>query len=185
MKIFATILVFISAFSAFAQTKSIPDFSGKWELDIQKSKLDPRSRIESMTMTVSQTQKELKIETNIKRQPMENQDLNPGFMRGGAGFGFSPDTDFTYSLDGKETEKEVETPFGPSSISLKAEFNEKESKLKLTQKRTVNSPMGEITLVSKETWKLSEDGKTLTVKREIETPRGLNVSELVFSKVNP
>jgi hypothetical protein len=45
--------------------------------------------------------------------------------------------------------------------------------------------MGEITLVSKETWKLSEDGKTLTVKREIETPRGLNVSELVFSKVNP
>jgi hypothetical protein len=181
MKKFLLVTIFfVFSFPIASQTKQIPDFSGRWELDIQKSRLDDaRSRIETMTMNVSQTQLWLKVETSIKRKTTNNQ----GGMienRGGMGLGAMTDSSFTYSLDGKETKTSQETPFGNLPVTLKAKFDEKESKLKLTQTRTINSPMGEITIVLKETWQLSQDGKTLTVKREIETPRGSNVSELVF-----
>ncbi|GIU81202.1 MAG: hypothetical protein D6687_10020 [Acidobacteria bacterium] len=181
-KIFVTIaLVLTSIIPAFSQAKQIPDFSGTWELDVQKSKLDARSRIEAMTIKVSQTQKELKVETNTKRKAIDNPGAPMG-NRAGGGFGAMSDMNFTYSLDGKETSTQQETPFGAMPVILKAEFDEKESKLKLTQKRTINSPMGEVTITLKETWQLSQDGKTLIIKRELETPRGSNTSELVLLK---
>ena len=48
-----TLIVSVAAVSA--QNKAA-DYSGKWNLDVSKSKLDERSRIESMTLTVSQTE---------------------------------------------------------------------------------------------------------------------------------
>lgn len=181
-KVLLAMIFFVCTFSVTSQTKQIPDFSGKWELDIQKSKLDnARIRIETITINVSQTQLELKVETNVKHKTTDNQSGMMG-NRGGMGLGVMTDASFTYSLDGKETKTSQETPFGNLPVTLKAKFDEKESKLKLTQTRRINSPMGEITIVLKETWQLSQDGKTLTIKREIETPISSNVSELVFLK---
>ncbi len=167
----------ILAASALAQEKNT-DFSGTWVLDVSKSKLDERARIESMTMTVSQTEKGIKIETATKRQapPVDAQrGGGGGFGRGGGG-----DSAFTYTLDGKETTIQQESQFGQIPIILKAKIDG--SSLKLSQSRTINSPQGEVSISTKDKLSLSVDGKTLTVDREQSSPRGSNSSTLVFTK---
>ncbi|CAN5578486.1 hypothetical protein BH10ACI1_BH10ACI1_08690 [soil metagenome] len=169
-------IALLAAFSISAQEKTA-DFSGKWELDVSKSKLDERARIESMTMNVAQTEKEIKIETVTKRAENNDGDGNRrgGGMMGGGGNGM-----MTYTLDGKETKVQQDSPMGQIPVTLKGKIEE--SKLKLSQTRTFNTQMGEMTITTKETWSLSDEGETLTVKRETQTPRGNQSSELVFTK---
>lgn len=176
---FLAALLCLLAISAFAQDKK--DFSGSWTLDVGKSKLDERARIESMTMTVAQTDKDIKVETATKRMPPPADAGGGGMGRGGMRGMGGGDSNFTYTLDGKETSVNQETPMGAVPVKLKAEIGG-DGKLKLSSSRTANTPMGEFTITTKETWSLSEDGKTLTVKREMETPRGTNSSEMVFTK---
>lgn len=164
-------LVFAAAVSA--QDK-MTDFSGKWNLDVSKSKLSEQMRIESMTMTVTQTEKEIKIESAVKRA--ENPDAGGQMRRGG----FGGDSQTIYTLDGKETVTDMAGAFG-GKMTAKAKA-EKDGKLKLIQTRNIETPMGARSMKLTETWSLSADGKTLTVKRESETPRGNNSSELVFTK---
>lgn len=177
--IFLAAFVCLLAVSAFAQDKKATDFSGGWTLDVSRSKLGERARIESMTMTVAQTDKDIKIETATKR--LQPADAAGGMGRGGMRGGFGGDINFTYTLDGKETTVTQETQMGAIPVKLKAEPGG-DGTLKLSSSRTLNTPNGEITMTTKETWTLSEDGKTLTVKRDTETPRGTNSSEMVFTK---
>lgn len=175
--LFFSVFVCLTAISAFAQKS---DFSGTWTLDAGKSKLDGRARIESVTMNVAQTDKDIKIETATKRLPPPEGagGGQGGGMRRGGGMG--GDGTFLYTLDGKETSIETDSPMGKVPVRLKAEFDG--GKLKLSSVRTFNTPNGEMTATTRETWALSDDGKTLTVKRETETPRGTNSSEMVFTK---
>lgn len=182
-KILILLLLTFSAGSAFSQNK--PDFSGEWELDIQKSKLDARARIESMTMRVTQSDEDIRIETFVKRQRISDQSRDGegrGMGRFGSGFGMIGDTSYTYKLNGKETEVTQETPMGAIPVLLKARVEK--GKLKLNQTRILNTPMGQVYITVKETWQISEDGKSLAVKREIENPMGVNSSEMVFVKKN-
>lgn len=170
--------------AAAAQTK--PDFSGVWELDKASSKLGEMSRIEEMVMTVSQTEKELKVETKVKRMPPPDGQRQGGMGRGpgmGGGMlgGMLGDGTATYNLDGKETKITQETPMGSVPIFTKAKIDDK-GKLKISRTSSISTPMGEFALTMKETWSLSEDGKTLTVKRDLDTPRGTNSMEMVFTK---
>ncbi len=190
--LFLTAIFCLLAISAFAQDKKA-DFSGNWALDVSKSKLDERARVESMTMNVAQTDKDIKVETATKRLPPpdgamqggggQGNGQGGGTGRGGGmgrgGFG-GGDSTTTYTLDGKESSIEVDGPNGKMPIKLKAAL-EKDGKLKLSSVRTFNSQMGEISITTKETWSLSEDGKTLTVNRDTESPRGTNSSEMVFT----
>lgn len=177
--IFMAAFVCLLAFSAFGQKKS--DFSGGWTLDASKSKLDERARIESMTMTVTQTDKDIKVETATKRlPPPDGGGQGGGGMRRGGGFGGGDGT-FTYTLDGKESSVETDGPMGKVPVKLKANL-ETDGKLKLSSARSFTGPNGEISITTKETWALSDDGKTLTVKRDTESPRGTNSSEMVFTK---
>ena len=176
-------LVFAAAVSAQNRTAN---FAGIWTLDAGKSKLDDRMRVESMTLNVTQGDKELKIETTTRRAARPEGEMNGGggngrgggMGRGGFGGG---DGTTVYSLDGKETKIEQESPMGKIPGSYKAKFD-KDGKLNLTSTRTMSGQMGEITITTKETWQLSEDGKTLTVKRETETPRGAQSSQMIFTK---
>ncbi|QYO65408.1 hypothetical protein [Leptolyngbya sp. 7M] len=168
----------ISAISAFSQSGEV-DFSGKWSLDIEASKLEARDRIESMTMDVSQSAAEITIGTVTKRAAPPDGGM--GGRGGGMGMGRpGGDAKLTYSLDGKEKTIDQATPMGSVPVSLKAKMDS--GKLKLSQTRTISGPMGEISLTTKEEWSLSSDGKTLTVKRETITPRGTMSSTLVFTK---
>lgn len=179
-----SLLVAVAGISAQEKAKAPApekkiDFSGSWELDASKSKLGERMRVESMTMNVSHTDKELKIESTTKRAMRAEGEMRGGganFGRGG-GFGDGPQTT-TYSLDGKETKTEIP---GIPSATLKAKW-EKDGKLQLSSIRSFETPMGVMSTSTKETWSLSEDGKTLTVKRETETPRGTMNTEMVFVK---
>ena len=173
--VFLTAMFCLLTISAFAQDKKV-DFSGNWML-----KLGESDRIESLTMNVTQSEKDIKIETTVKRKPPSEgggQLYGPegSFGRGG---GFNGDVTTTYSLDGKETK--AQSGGQGRKITLKAKF-EKDGKLKLSSSRSFETPNGEISITTKETWSLSEDGKTLNVKRDMETPRGTNSSEMVFMK---
>jgi hypothetical protein len=183
----------ISLFAAFtmvsAQTKTA-DFSGRWELDAAKSKLGERMRVESITMAISQTAKDLKIERTTKRvlrsEGVETRaGANPesggmGRPVSGTFNGGNMTETFLYSLEGKETKDEIPGIPGATSV-LKAKW-EKEGKLVLSSSRKAETPMGERMIVVNETWSLAPDGKTLTVVREQETPRGKVSSEMVFVK---
>jgi len=171
---------------ALAQGK-MPDYSGEWSLDKSKSTLSDRMKnIESMTMTVAQSDKELKITTAAKRgaPPAGGPPAGGGGPGAGGGGGRGMgggmgDQTLTYSLDGKETSAEVQGGMGTSTVKMIAKMDG--AKLNLTNSRTVNSQMGEVKITTKETWELQADG-SLKVKRDTESPRGSESNELVFTK---
>ena len=183
--ILATIIsLFLAAAVVSAQEKTI-DFSGNWELDPQSSKLGGQSRIESMTMIVSQTGKELKVETKTKHaftpeaEVRSSEKSGNGMIRTNVGgnFGDVAQT-VSYSLDGVETKMEI--PGIPiATTTSKAKF-EKDGKLHLFSSRALETPKGATASV-KEIWSLSADGKILTIIREQETP-GKSSTEMVFNK---
>jgi len=171
------------AIAGYAQAKPT-DFSGTWNLDVPKSQLNERMRIEGMTLTVAQTDKELKVTTETKR-PAPPADApqggpnGPGGGRGMRGFGGGDGT-VAYSLDGKETIVEVDGPNGKMPIKYKGMIDA--GKANLSSSRSFSGPMGDVTATTKDTWTLSADGKTLTVVREQTTPRGTSTSTMVFVK---
>lgn len=171
----AAIFVLSAVSGVYAQKSA--SFTGHWELDTAKSKLDERMRVESMTLDVAQTDKDIKVETKTKRVTRPDAAPNGGGMGRGFGGG-GGDTSMTYSLEGKETTAQQEGPNGPLPIKLTGKLDA--GKLNLTSARTFNGPNGEISIVTKETWSLSQDGTTLTISRETSSPRGLATSELVF-----
>lgn len=184
--LFAALFCAVFAVSGFAQAKPT-DFSGAWTLDLPKSKLDVRARIDSMSMTVAQTATDLKVTTETKRTPPPadapaggpgNAGGPGGGMGRGGGFG-TGDSSVTYSI-GKETTGEVDGPNGKMPVKYKASIDA--GKANLLQTRSFSGPMGEVTMTTKEVWSLSADGKTLTVERENTSPRGTNTSTLVFAK---
>ncbi len=177
----------------FAQNKAT-NFAGSWELDIAKSKLPERMRVGSMTMNVTQTGKELKVETTANRAPRPEGDkpagdANGAGMRPGGGMGRGGmmgggNGAITYSLDGKETTVESDASAGmPASarVVLKAE-TEKDGKLKLLSSRSFETQMGSMTVKTTETWELVDGGKSLKVTRDTETPRGSQIAEMYFTK---
>ncbi len=181
--IFLTAMFCLLAISAFAQNKKANDFSGSWSLDASKSKLDERARVESMTLNVSQTEKELKVESATKRAPRPEGEMAGGGQPRGGGLGggrMGGDGTAVYSLDGKETTSEISGGQMTGKAAMKAEFAG--DKLKLTTTRKISAQMGEMTLVTKETWELLDGGKTLKVVRESETPRGNTTTEMIFTK---
>lgn len=186
------------ALSAVAQDKAA-NFSGTWTLDVSKSKLSDRMPIESHTLTVTQTDKDIKIETATRRPPPPTDapqgdrpsagngtggghmgQMGGGQGRGGFGGPMSGDGTTTYSLDGKETKMDFSSPMGTMPLTLKAKFDG--GKLKLSREMTISGPMGDRTMTSKETWELSADGNTLTVNVERSTPRGNEMATKVFTK---
>ncbi|MGH9948397.1 MAG: hypothetical protein ACRD6X_14550 [Pyrinomonadaceae bacterium] len=165
------LVLLLSAFGAYSQKAA--DFSGKWTLDVAKSKLGDRNSIESQTMTVTQTAAELKVSTETKRTAPA--------AGGGRGFGGGGgDAAMTYALDGKETKTERSGPNGAIPVMLKAKADG--GKLWLSQSSTFSGPNGEITSTTKETWELGADGKSLTVTTERTTPRGTDTTTKIYSK---
>ena len=175
-----TLAICLSVVGVYAQKS---DFSGKWTLDVAKSKLGERNNIESQTITVAQTDKDIKIETATKRTPPAGGGAPGGGGGGGGGgmMGRSGDGAATYVLDGKDAKSEVAGPGGamvPVTTNAKVEGG----KIVLSRSSTFNGPNGAISTSSKETWELSADGKTLTISSERTTPRGTDSTTRVFVK---
>jgi hypothetical protein len=176
--LFAVALSLLAVAGVSAQKAA--NFSGHWELDPAKSKIEGR-RIDAMTLDVTQTAKDIKVDTKTTRAPRPDANTpNPTGAPGGMGRGFGGDTSVTYTLDGTETTIQQEGPNGPLPVKLTGKLDA--GKLNLATTRTFNGPNGEISISSKDSWTLSPDGKTLTVNREQSSPRGNSTMELVFVK---
>jgi hypothetical protein len=176
---FAMAVVCLFAFGAFAQ--KAPNFSGTWTLDVSKSKLGDRNNIESQTLTVTQSDKDIKYETATKRTAPPAGSGGGGGMGGGGGRG--GDMPATFTLDGKDIKMDMP---GPGGTTSPATMNGKwdGSKLVLTTVRSFTNPQtGEaITSTTKQTWELGADGKSLTITSDSTSPRGTNSSTRVFTK---
>ena len=175
--------MFCLCFQAIAVFAATPDFSGTWELDVSKSLLPEMMRIESMTLRVSQTAKELKTETTMQRGKTEARPQTGGMNGGmrGSGMGGSGMQSVTYNLDGKE----MTTDFGAEAMSgkeTKTALITSDGKLSLTLTRNINGQMGSITMKTNDTWELLDGGKTLKIVRYSESPRGATNAELYFTK---
>jgi hypothetical protein len=186
MILMAAMCLLLSAVAAFAQTKT--DFSGDWTLDVSKSKLPEMMHVESGTMKVTQTDKDINIVTDFKRAaaPEGAGGGNGGGMRGaGGGMGrggggmMGGSGTMTYTLDGKETSVEAGGQMG-GTVKLKSKWDKE--KLKLNSTRNISTPMGEMAIITRETWEIVDGGNALKIKREMETPRGAQTSELYFTK---
>ncbi len=191
----ALFCLMLAASAVFAQDKmasqmKTTNFAGTWELDKTKSKLPETSRVESISLNVAQTDKDLKVESTTKRAaPTEVKSPDGGAMMGGAMRGngggmrrgiMDGTQSVTYSLDGKETT--LETPGIPGAgVTSKAKM-EKDGKLKLSTSRSFNGQQGEMSMTTKETWELLDGGKTLKITRDMESPRGTQSSEMYFTK---
>lgn len=177
----AAIAVLALGFTVSAQ-KAPADFSGKWSLDMSKSKLSDREKasIESQTMTVTQTATDIKFEMATKRMapPAGSPVGGGGRMGGGGGMG-GGDMAQTYAL-GKETTTEQQ--MGPNTVPVTMGSKWDGSKLVLTRSSVFNGPNGEVKNSSKETWELGADGKTLTVNREATGMQGTTTTTKVFTK---
>lgn len=175
----AIISLFVFAVTVSAQ--KAPSFGGTWTLDVAKSKLGDRNRIESQTLTVTQTDKDIKVATTSKMMapPTGAPAGGGGGGRMGGGMG-GGDTTNTYTLDGKETIVEQETQMGKIPVKFTGKVDG--VKLMLASSRTMNTPNGEMTFTTKDTWSLSADGNTLTVDAESTGPRGPNTTQKVFTK---
>ncbi|MFM9905876.1 MAG: hypothetical protein ACKVQJ_15035 [Pyrinomonadaceae bacterium] len=169
--------LFILAVSVSAQ--KAPDFAGTWTLDVSKSKLGERNMIESQTLTVVQTATDIKVTPATKRMAPPAGAPGGGGGRMGGGMG-GADTSVTYTLDGKETILEVDSPMGKMPVHYTGKIDG--GKLLLSSARTMSTPNGDVSISSKETWALSSDGKTLTVDAESTSPRGTNSTQKVFTK---
>jgi hypothetical protein len=175
----AGLCLLVMAAAVSAQEKQT-NFAGDWKLDKDKSELGERNRIESMTMKVTQTEKELTVERKAERAGRpgdEGEGRGRRGMRGGGG----NQQPLTYSLDGKETKATTGGGRFGGEAKLKAK-SEKDGKMKLMQTRSFEGPMGSMSIKTTEIWELSADGKTLTVSSETETPRGTRSSKMVFMK---
>jgi protein TonB len=99
-------------------------------------------------------------------------------MRFGGG-----DAKTTYTLDGKETTKDIEGQDGRPGMQLtqKASLGS-DGKLNIVSIRKLTTPMGEMEIKTAETWELADNGNTLKINRAMQSPRGEQVSEMVFAK---
>lgn len=170
----AVLTLFVMAMSVSAQKAG--SFSGTWTLDVSKSKLGERNNIESQTLTVAQTDKDIKIDTATKRTAAPG---GGGGGRAGGGMG-GGDNSVSYNLDGKEMAIEQETPRGKIPMKIMGKIDG--GKLNLTTSRTFAGPNGDITSTTKETWSLSPDSNTLTVERESISPRGSMSTTSVYTR---
>ncbi len=172
-----TVSICLLSVAAIAQNNG--RFSGTWTLDVAKSKLVERAPIESQVLTVTHTDKDIKVETVTKRKPLppDNGD-NMGRLAGG---GVSPDYSFTYTFDGKEVWLDELTPEAKVPVKLSAKSTP--GKLYLFTKRTVPARELEPAIISiRDAWELSPDGRTLTVTRRQSTRFGTDNSTFVFVK---
>jgi TonB family protein len=204
--LFSALVCLLLTSAVFAQQKAA-NFAGSWELDQTKSKLPERMRIESMTLNVAQTDKELKVEINVKRAPRPEGEMPnggnggaPPMPDGGRGNRQSNGTGsgmgggrggmmgggngiMTYNLDGSLMVIKSETPNGmpPTTVSVQAK-TESDGKLTLTSTRSFETQNGAMSVKTTDIWELLDGGATLKVARETESMRGSQTSEMYFTK---
>lgn len=191
--VFAAACALLAMAFAVSAQKAPADFSGKWNLDLAKSKLTDRekARIESQTITVTQTATDIKIETTTKNiAPAAGAPAGgpPGGGGGGArpagggggGFGGGgAGGPQTFPL-GKETT--ADQTMGQNTVPVTSGSKWDGSKLVTSRSFTMNTPNGDFRNSTKQTFELGADGRSLTVTVESTGMQGTTTSTRVYTK---
>lgn len=189
---FACIALCALSVVAAAQSAS---FAGTWELDKSKSKMNERmaNRLNSQTLTVTQDDKEIKVDRKTDMAPPAGGGPGgggpggpppgggaPGGSGGGRGMGgggmMGGAPSSTYKLDGSDVVTEM--PNGKTTSKAKLAGG----KLEISSSGTFNTPNGEMTMNSKDTWELADGGKSLKVTQVRDTPNGAMETVMVYNK---
>ena len=206
--------VFIFLAGALIVSAASTNFSGTWVLDKSRSQgLPPQiENVESYTMTVTQDEQQLTVETKItgggrpgggdpgaggRRPEGANGERRPEGA-GGQGGGRRPDGGGFGGRGGRGgfgmgmptatykldgTESKIESAGGRGGAAiLKAQWKDGGKALELSNTRTFNVQGNEMTRMTKDRWELADGGKTLKVKRTAEGPQGSQESTLVFTR---
>jgi hypothetical protein len=160
--------MFCLCFQAITVLAATPNFSGNWELDVNRSTLPDTMAVEAMTLRVMQTEKEIKIESLTK---MNQSQMREGIKRVNGGV-----QSVLYNLEGKETTGEIGSGMMAGKETLKASVVN--DRLNLTQTRNFNNEMGNVAMKVNEIWELLDSGKTLKIMRYSESPRGATNAEM-------
>lgn len=176
--LFLVVFSFIFSTGATGQTKI--NYSGKWKLDINKSKIPYADLIKSMVKTVNQTKNNIEIKTNII--PTSNAGIPDIFKMDDNLSGGKVEV---YSLDNKEV-ADILKAFPLEEIPITRRANIKsDGKLELiTNMKFPNSTKDLKTSIT-ENWELSADKKTLKIIQVINLQNDKNTDntvELVFVK---
>ena len=171
------------ALSVLALAQKGADFAGTWELDKSKSKIDERmaSRINSITLTVTQDDKEIKVERKQDMAPPPGGGGGGGAGGGGGrggGFGGMGAGNQNFKLDGSEVVTENQR--GKSATKVK--WLDGGKILEVSTNSTFNTQNGEITSKATEHWELIDGGKALKVHSTRETPNGAIETTYVYNK---
>lgn len=172
----AVLCLCLQAAAVFAAT---PDFSGLWDLDVKKSNLPETMRIGSMTMIVTQTEKQIEIERMTNRPK--------GSPRGGGMASEDKGNQiFKYSLDGKESSTVIGGEVGLGNMSAGKELRRAiltpDGKLSLTVARIYEAEKSSATTKINEIWELAEAGTVLKITRYTEAASGATNVELYFTR---
>lgn len=170
------VAIFAMAISVSAQKSA--NFSGKWSLDVAKSKLGDRNRIESQTMTVTQTASEIKIATESKMIASATSGPPPAPVAGGRPGGGGPQS-YAYTI-GKETK--MDQQMGQNTVPVTLSAKADGSNLWLTRSFTFTGPNGDVTSMTKDSWSLGPDGKSLTVNRDSTRNGNTASTTMVYTK---
>ncbi len=171
-KLFVLAAIFCLYFQTTKVSAATPDFSGEWKLEAGRSTLPEAAGIESMTLKVSQTAKEITIQTSTQL----NVELGGGSTKQGSAV-----KTIVYNLDGTEKATEIGNGIMAVTETRKAKITA-DGKLSLTVMRGSKTETGKPGMKSNETWELLDNGNTLKIIRYTETPRGGMNWELYFTK---
>ena len=152
------VALFVLAPTRAGSAQDLPNFSGKWSLDVAKSDFGPMPPPESMTYAIDHKEPALKIVTTQKGQQGETTNER------------------NVTTDGKDNVNKLRMPMGETDVKSTTKWAEK------TLTTAFKLDMQGMALDIVESWKLSDDGKVLTVLREIGTDQGNFAVTTVFNK---
>jgi len=152
------VTLFVLASPRVGSAQDLPNFSGKWSLDVAKSDFGPMPPPESMTYAIDHKEPALKIVTTQKGQQGETTNER------------------NVTTDGKDNVNKLRMPMGETDVKSTTKWVGK------TLTTAFKLDMQGMALDIVESWKLSDDGKVLTVLREIGTDQGNFAVTTVFNK---
>jgi TonB family protein len=163
--ILTAVILLVLAMAVSAQT-SKPDYAGIWTLDAGKSKFPATMQIESMTLKVTQTEKELTVTSTTMR------------ARGDAAKAAQT---IVYNLEGKESVVEKVSGTMAGTETRKASLTA-DGKLNLNFTRSYKSETADVNLKINEIWELMNENSILKITRYTETARGATNAEMYFTR---
>ena len=147
------LVVLVVCFAVRAQDAK-PNFSGTWELQVDKSDFGPLPAPQAQTTIVDHKEPNLKVTITAKTQQGERTSVR------------------NLTTDGQENTNTV----GATTIRSKTRWVEKE----LVTEATFEAQAGKIQ--TKDRWQLSDEGKTFTIDRTLSSEMGEATQKWVYSK---